>query len=367
MTAPAALADLLIRSGQGDYRVQFVPGVAAALDAALGEAGTVLIVDRKVAALCAGALGPWMAARPTLLLDATEEEKSLAGVARIAGFFQQHGCTRGSVAVAVGGGIVQDLVCFAAHLWHRGLKWVFVPTTLLAMADSCIGAKCGINFNHFKNQLGFFYAPSRVVSCAEFLGTLEERDVGSGFGEILKLAITGGEELLGDLERTVARDGLRGPETLRLVRQSLVVKQGVIEEDEYERDLRRILNYGHTFGHALESISDNAVPHGLAVAWGLDLANYLSVRRGLLAPEGFERVHAFIERHLPFALREPVVPDRLLAAARTDKKASAGQVNLILLARIGELKIVRTPLDAELAGQLAAWLADRPVFAARRS
>ena len=358
-----AHAPLVIRSSQGDYGVEFAADLAAATQTLSTEKEAVIVVDRKVAALHAAALGPWLQSRPHLLVDATEEFKSLDGVAKVATFLQESGCSKSSTLIAVGGGIVQDVAAFCAHAYHRGMRWAFLPTTLLAMADSCIGAKCGINLNAFKNQLGFFYSPARIVICADFVRTLEPRDVASGHGEILKLAVTGSQAQLDELETVVARDGLLTPELGRLIRQSLVVKQGIIEIDEHEKDLRRILNYGHTFGHALETTTNNAVPHGLAVAWGMDLVNELAVRRGVLAKPLADRLHDYIGRYLKPKVDQKPTAEGLIAAARRDKKAAQGSVNLIFLETPGKLKIVKSGFDDQLTSDLTAYLRDRDVSA----
>jgi len=221
-------------------------------------------------------------------------------------FLQQHDCNKQSVVIAVGGGILQDIVAFAAHVYYRGLKWHFVPTTLLSMADSCIGAKSSINFNGFKNQLGSFHSPARVYIVDQFVRTLSDDEVRSGYGEIFKLFLIGSRDLFGRLKEAVAQDGFRNPSLPEFIYESLRVKQAIIEVDEYETGPRRILNYGHTFGHALEGLTHYEVPHGLAVVWGLDLVNWLAHRAGLLSREDFDDIHEFAARYFrppPFTPR----------------------------------------------------------------
>jgi len=294
--------------------------------------------------------------RPVLEIDATETEKSLPGVERVLEFFQKTGCAKSSLVVAVGGGITQDIVAFAAHMYHRGLRWAFVPTTLLAMADSCIGAKCGLNWHDAKNQLGVFYAPSRVLVCTKFLGTLSEADIRSGHGEIFKLSLIGSAEFFAAYEARVDREGLGRSDMETLIHDSLGVKKRVIEQDEYETDMRRILNYGHTFGHALEAVTGYAVPHGLAVVWGLDLANRIAFRKGILSKPEFDSIHAFVERRFAVRLERPVSAADLIQGARRDKKACGNKVNLVLLERPGSLQIVPTVLDDGLAQIVAEHL-----------
>ena len=260
------MESLLIKAGQGDYAVEFLDDLRQIVEHIAALPNAVIVVDRNVATLYATVLQPAFQGKPTLVIDATEEEKSLLGVTRVLNFFQASNCVKSNLVVAIGGGITQDIVAFAAHMYYRGLKWVFVPTTLLAMADSCIGAKCGVNLNEYKNQLGVFYAPSRVLVCTKFLETLTEADVRSGYGEIFKLSLTGSTEFHNAYMAHVDRNGFSRSSIEWMIYNSLCVKKEIIEQDEYEIDLRRILNYGHTFGHALEAITHYAVPHGQAVS-----------------------------------------------------------------------------------------------------
>jgi 3-dehydroquinate synthase len=356
---------LVIKSGQGDYAVEFLPHVEAVTDALRQEPRAVLVVDRIVAESYAKELAPALECFPSLLLDATEDEKTLNGVAKVATWLQQHNCNKQCVPVAIGGGIIQDVVSFTAHVYYRGLRWLYVPTTLLSMSDSCIGAKCCINLNTYKNQLGAFHAPARVLLCTTFTDTLSNQDVASGYGEILKLMFTGSAEHFRKLEKCVKSGGLRNVDLPSLTCDSLAVKKSIIEVDEYETGLRRILNYGHTFGHALEGLTDHEIPHGLAVAWGMDLVNYLAVRRGLLAEADFRMMHQFIADHLPFRLSRPLAAADLIRYAKRDKKVADGQVNLILAEKPGKLHVVKTPFDARLEEQITDYVTHHNVYAGR--
>ena len=346
---------LPVASAQGDYEVTFHPSVEDAIAAAAAIDDALYLVDRNVKSLYERELAPILGGR-VLELDATEDEKTLAGVGKVVEFLQKNNATKKSTVVAVGGGIIQDLATFSSHIYYRGIRWAFVPTTLLAMSDSCIGAKCGINLGPFKNQLGVFQSPSAVLIATGFLGTLSDVDVASGHGEIIKLLLTGPAVGYEKLKAILDAEGLRTERLPELIYDSLAVKKQVIEEDEYESDLRRILNYGHTFGHALESLTSHEVPHGLAVAWGIDLVNHIAVRRGMLDRATFDDVHAFVGRHFRFTLSRRVSSAELIAASRRDKKAAGGTVNLILLERPGSLRIVPVPFDAALEQQVAEYL-----------
>ena len=355
----ATLPPLSIRSGQGDYAVDFVASIPALAEEIGRLPNCVLAVDRNVAHLFADELGSLFASRPTHLIDATEEAKTPDGALGLLGFLQSANATKQTAVVAIGGGIIQDIATFAAHVYYRGLRLFLVPTTLLGMSDSCIGAKSAINFGAFKNQLGVFHSPAHVWVCLDFLATLSNTEIRSGYGEILKLHLTDGHlASFDDLRSIVDRDGWRNDSLARFIRESLEVKKSVIEQDEYERDLRRVLNYGHTFGHALEAVTRHGIPHGLAVAWGVDLANFLAWRTGLLAEDDFQTVHGFVARHFSWPLPQAVSAAELITAARRDKKVADSRINLILPERLGTLRILRRAFDDELQSLIAEYLAN---------
>jgi 3-dehydroquinate synthase len=350
------MQQILIKSGQGNYEVEFQNDLTALTELLANTARAVLILDQNVARLYATQLAELTKRLPTFAVPATEEEKTLDGVTRALTFLQKNDCNKQSIIIAFGGGIIQDIVAFAAHVYYRGLKWYFIPTTLLSMADSCIGAKSSINFNGFKNQLGSFHSPARVFICDQFVRTLSEDDVRSGYGEIFKLFLIGSRELFSRLKETINRDGFRNSSLLEFIYESLRVKQAVIEVDEYETGPRRILNYGHTFGHALEGLTHYEIPHGLAVVWGMDLVNWIAHRTGLLSREDFDDVHAFAARHFSRRLSSKVSTADLIQATRRDKKVADGKINLALLERPGLMKIVPTPYDAALESAVTEYL-----------
>ncbi len=352
----------IVASAQGDYRVDSFDRLDALLAEIVRIDGAIVVADERVAELYRDAFAA-LGDIPVYRLAATEREKTLAGVERVMLSMQATGAGKRSVVVGIGGGIVQDVATLAAHLWFRGIEFVFVPTTLLAMADSCIGAKSAVNLGAFKNQIGTFHSPSRVLMCHRFAATLSDDDVRSGYGEMVKLAIIDSAARFAELERDVEAGGFRGPRLDRHIRASLETKRRIIEVDEYERDLRRVLNYGHTFGHALESVTDNAVPHGLAVAWGVDVANFIAMRNGYFAEAGYAQVHRFLAA--AFALRPAAAYGAagLLEAIRRDKKAASGSVKLILPYGCGDVRVVSTAIDAKLEAHIDAYLRTDDIFA----
>jgi len=354
---------MTIKSLHYDYSVTFDQDLAS-LRPHLGRyKNTVVVVDERVNDLYRDAFRSAFEGLPVFEVTANESTKTLDGVQQLIDWLLENKCNRSTTIVGVGGGIVQDLVTFTSNVFYRGSSFVLVPTTLLSMCDSCIGAKCGINYGNFKNQLGVIHAPRGVHIIAEFLNTLDERDVKSGYGEILKLAITGSEQAFDQLLSEVSTHGLTGTHLLGLIRQSLEIKKVVIEEDEYEADLRRILNYGHTFGHALEALTNHAIPHGLAVAWGIDIINFLQSRKEPSLVPLYERAHRFIDTHLSFKLDRFPTAAELVEMTKRDKKMVGTTLNLAVPRRAGLLEIEATELNQSLVNLVEEYLQRENVYA----
>jgi 3-dehydroquinate synthase len=199
----------------------------------------------------------------------------------------------------------------------------------------------------------------------QFLESLPDFHISSGYGEILKLYLTGGDwDLLENLQSAL-QSGLRTPNLRELIKTSLKIKKGIIERDEYESDLRRVLNYGHTFGHSLEKVTNHEIPHGLAVAWGMDLINFIAVKRNLLSERRFLEIREVIKNKLPFQLRSSVSPEDLIEGARKDKKTDKTGVNLIFLNDLGSLEIKKVSFDERLFQEISDYLKNHNVYAGR--
>ncbi len=258
--------------------------------------------------------------------------------------------------VAIGGGIIQDLTCFAASVLLRGVPWRFFPTTLLAQADSCIGSKSSINLGSTKNILGTFNPPGEVAIYGDFLDTLGPREIRSGIGEIVKVhAIDGSasfDRLAADFDRLFTdRSTL-----LHYTRAALTIKQRFIEVDEFDRNVRNVFNYGHSFGHAIESATNYAVPHGIAVALGMDMANHVAASRGDLPWRHQQRMHAVLRRLYAGDL-VPLDLDAILAALLKDKKNTKTQLGLVLaIGQAADIQRVYVQPDDVFRAQCAAFL-----------
>ena len=355
--------DLKIKSLHKDYQVTFDEDCGLLGPRLSVYKNPVFVIDRRVFNLYTAELEALIAEQPYLLVEANESTKTLDGVQNMIEWLLKNECNRSTTIIGIGGGIIQDLVTFTSSIFYRGTSFVLIPTTLLSMCDSCIGAKCGINYGSFKNQLGAVYAPSGVHLATQFLESLDDIEIKSGYGEILKLAITGSNDAFTRLVLNVETHGLRGSHLLELIHQSLVIKQRIIEEDEYEVDLSRILNYGHTFGHALEALTNHAIPHGLAVAWGIDLINFIATARNGEFASTDLKVHKFIGQYLPFSLTEFPSANDLVNMTRRDKKMSNGILNLALPKSCGDIFICPTALDDQLVNLVDAYLNNRNVYA----
>ncbi|MCE9564553.1 MAG: 3-dehydroquinate synthase [Planctomycetes bacterium] len=277
-------------------------------------------------------------------VPAGEESKSQAELSKLYDALYEVAADRSTVVVAVGGGVVGDLAGFAAASYNRGLPLLMVPTTLLSMVDSSVGGKTGINHAKGKNLIGAFHQPSGVWIDTEFLRTLPEREFLSGLAEVVKYGVILDVTFFEWLEANAAAIRSRDAKSLiHVIARSCQLKADVVEKDEREETgLRAVLNYGHTFAHAFETVgSYGAWLHGEAVAAGMVCASKLAVKLGMIAASITERQVALLNSFsLPTAPRHGWDTDKLIAVMRRDKKSAAGKLRFILPTRLGEVKLV---------------------------
>ena len=342
---------LNIHSNLYDYRVSFVDDFRTALESLEGELAYVL--DWNVYRLYEPAFAG-IERKRIFFVDPVEEKKNMYTVLNLISFFQQLGVRKNWRIVCFGGGITQDLTTLASNLFLRNVDWYFFPTTLLSMCDSCIGGKCGINAGAYKNQLGVFYPPKQIFIDTHFIGTLSEADYLNGWGEILKFALTSDTAFYRELKEESSY--IPCERIAHYIHRGLLEKKQIIEADEFESDLRRVLNYGHTFGHALEAYTKHAIAHGTAVIWGIDVANYLAVREGLIEEALYLDVKALIKR--AFLKKEIVIADprAVFDAVRTDKKVRGNTLSFAMLDRESHLIVHPMELDERLYRMFCEYL-----------
>ncbi len=282
--------------------------------------------------------------------EAGEESKNYETVLGIYDFLIENGADRYSTVVGVGGGVVGDIAGFAASSYMRGVKLIHVPTTLLAMVDSAIGGKTGINYHGLKNVVGSFYQPEAVFVDVGFLKTLPDREYFSAFAEVVKYGIIRDSELFDFLERNIDGIKSRDMKILKIVvERSIKNKVEIVESDERETGMRAILNFGHTFGHAIESFTGyKRFYHGEAVAIGMVKAMEVSERMGLVERGDIDRVVELLKSlKLPVSLSGGVNRERMLEIMLKDKKNKNSSLRFVLTKGIGS-SIIASGIKEEL-------------------
>ena len=298
-----------------------------------------VVTDETVATRQSAALRSMFGHLPKLVLPAGEETKSIAELGRVLDFLAAQALDRTGVLWVVGGGVIGDLGGFAAASYLRGIEFFQVPTTLLAMVDSSVGGKTGINLTAGKNLAGAFHQPRGVFIDPDFLATLPAREFAAGAAEIIKYGLLGDAKLFAQLEREPLT--ARSASLAAVIRRCCELKAKMVEADELELAAdggRALLNLGHTFGHAIERVAGyGTYLHGEAVAIGLGAAARLSQKLGTLSAADVARVDAVCTAHsLPIRLRAPLAVPALLDAMARDKKVRAGLPRFVVLRKLGE-------------------------------
>jgi len=351
------MADLLrVNLGARSYPIEFqndISGRVAQQVAELARSGRKMAVltDSHVATAQSSALGQMFPQLSMLTVPAGERAKSLESFGNVMDFLAAERIDRSGVLFAVGGGVVGDLGGYAAAAWLRGIDFIQVPTTLLAMVDSSVGGKTGINIAAGKNLVGAFHQPRAVFIGTDLLNTLPPREFAAGVAEVIKYGLLGDAALFAQLES--APLNLKSGSLAAVIRRCCELKAQVVEADEFERAKeggRALLNLGHTFGHAIEQVAGyGTYLHGEAVAIGLCAAARLSQKLALVSSNDVTRVDRVVAaHHLPTRLKQPLRLTDLVAAMGRDKKVRDGALRFVVLKRVGEA-ITKGDVPAELA------------------
>ncbi|WP_213805856.1 3-dehydroquinate synthase [Granulicella sp. dw_53] len=306
-------------------------------------------------------------AHPPILLEATEQAKSLDRSPALIEALRIAGANRNSQLVALGGGVIQDISAFIASIYMRGLSWTYIPTTVLAMVDSCIGGKSSINVGPYKNLVGTFHPPQTILIDPTLARTLPPEQFASGLIEAAKICFCRGPESFSSYLASNPSPNMPTSALEQVTLSSLLAKKHFIEIDEFDRNERLLLNFGHTFGHALEGASHYAIPHGIAVGLGILCASAFQRNRGinLASIPKVQQLESHLTTliqtlpNLPTHLRDLDLDlDEVLQRLASDKKHSTTQYTLILLNASGDVsleRINRTPqLEADLRQAIAA-------------
>ena len=313
-----------IQSHRGIYEARFTPDLLTNPSVLL-EGEPHFIIDSNIARLYSKQLHSILAHPNVILVDATEQNKSLDSASQIITSLVAQKTRRNHHLVAIGGGIIQDLVCFIASTLLRGVSWQLVPTTLLAQADSCIGSKSSINVGDAKNIVGTFYPPTKIYIDQNFLRTLHQNEIRSGIGEILKV---------------------------HAIDSAVAIKKRFIEIDEFDEGIRNIFNFGHSFGHAIESATNFGVPHGVAVTMGMDVACQIAASRNLLPSNESTRMRTALKKNYQTLAHVPIPLDASMNALLKDKKNSSTELGLILpVGEQAKIEKVMIPPNEEFVDQ----------------
>ena len=273
----------------------------------------------------------------TLILPEGETEKNLETVGKAVEFLSNNGIDRDSSIIAFGGGVIGDITGFVASSYMRGIKFLQVPTTLLAQVDSSVGGKTGVNISRGKNLIGAFYQPSAVIADTKYLNSLEPKRLSEGLAEVIKYGLIRDEDFFVWLSKNTSRILALEPEVMaHLIERCCQIKAEIVSEDEREGSIRAILNYGHTFGHAIESLTDYSVyTHGEAVSIGMVMAASMAERMGMLSKDDKKDIINILESvNLPTE-KPSLNSNDFLKSMKRDKKAQDGEIRLILLEGIG--------------------------------
>lgn len=337
---------ILVKSSAGSYSVVCGAGVLARLGSRLRRIGEFSSVHVVTSPRVWTAVGKriqtglrGMNAQVHRFNDA-EAAKNLASVELIARGLVKAGADRRAAVIAVGGGVVGDVAGFAAASYLRGVVLVQVPTTLVAQTDSAIGGKTGVNLPEGKNLVGAFYPPKLVVVDTNTLETLPQREFRGGLAEVIKYGVIADAKLFAFLERNFEKVLARDARALEyLITRSAEIKAAVVSKDERESGLREILNFGHTFGHALESVTAyRKYQHGEAVAWGMVAAALYGHQIGVTPAGDAARIVSLVRRMGKLPEWPRVAAKRLIELMGSDKKARAGKLRLVLTSKIGKAK-----------------------------
>jgi 3-dehydroquinate synthase len=351
-SSSAALACVTIELGDRSYPIAIGPGLLESPSTweSLPRAAAALIVSNTaVAPLYAQRLQQQLRARfaavHTVVLPDGEEHKNWQTLNLVFDALLQHGCDRKTVLFALGGGVVGDMTGFAAACYMRGVPFVQVPTTLLAQVDSSVGGKTAINHPLGKNMIGAFYQPQLVVCDLDTLATLPDREFSAGLAEVIKYGPIADTAFLSWIEDHLERLLAREPQAVAYaVRRSCEIKAWVVGQDEREAGLRAILNFGHTFGHAIEAgMGYGRWLHGEAVGCGMVMALELSVRLGLVGADYARRLTSLIERARLPARGPALGVDRYLELMRLDKKAEGGEIRFVVIEAPGRAAVRPAP------------------------
>jgi 3-dehydroquinate synthase len=329
----------------------FIENSLGRLRTLLPDSNVIIIIDEEVNSLYGDIFGQYKRI-PVL---SGEHEKTLDTVAAIVAKLIELEADRHTFILGIGGGIVCDIAGFVASTYMRGIRFGFLATTLVAQVDAAIGGKNGVNFQRFKNIIGTFNQPEFVLSDVRFLNTLPARELNAGFAEIIKYGLISDKSIIGDAEQNHSQYINSNQDALiKLISKCVTIKASVVNEDVNEKGLRKILNFGHTFGHAIEKVSSD-YNHGEAISIGMVIAMKISELKGNISTAETGRIYDLLQKYnLPVTIDKQLFPE-LINSLSADKKRNQSTIDYVILKQFGQAEILPLGLSelAELLGRIS--------------
>ncbi len=341
---------IAIQSKFHTYSVEVIEILEDALSKIVIDNKVFVLVDENVFNLYSHPIESVLKNYPILKLEATEEQKSFERLTPVFVKLLELGFRKDCTLLVIGGGVIQDIGCFISSVLFRGIKWILIPTTLLAQCDSCIGSKSSINIQNYKNQIGTFYPPHQIYLIFSFLKSLPEDEIRSGLGEIIKLNLLSGASDFEKMSENLKKFSSNFISIQNLILDALNIKKVFIEKDEFDKGIRNILNYGHTFGHAYESATNYRIPHGIGVTLGILTATFFSWKLGMVSQEYYNDLMQFLKPYYEPYNQElnPDLLDHILQGIKLDKKNQGGLIVCILTNGVGKMEKVSLPLEPDV-------------------
>ena len=340
---------LLVKSGQETYEALFVNSAIDELMGISQNKRIFVLADSNVAGHHSEFIGRVKKIATVIItINPIENSKQLVEIPNYINLLLDAEIRRGDLLVGIGGGIIQDITGFIATIMFRGLNWIFIPTTLAAQADSCIGSKTSINLGHRKNTLGTYHHAEKIIISTEFLRTLSVREIRAGLGEMLKVHAIEDKNKFDEIASSYSLLlNLKGDLT-RFIYQSLEFKRKKIEIDEKDQGPRLVMNYGHSFGHALEAASNFQIPHGIAVSMGMDIANHISVKLSFGTKNDFDRMHPILMKNSNEFWKKSIDRSKFSKALLADKKNTLDSYIFILTDKLGVPSVKKVSMDVDI-------------------
>jgi 3-dehydroquinate synthase len=337
---------LTIRSKVKDYyNLNFIEDLNLTLTDLINDVNNIFVIDKNVHNTFNSNILDLLQHSRIIYINSGENSKTLDYIQTVIENLINLEIKRNHKIIAIGGGVTQDIVAFISTILFRGIDWIFLPTTLLAQCDSCIGSKSSINFIKYKNLLGTFNPPTNIFIDIKFLNTLSDADIKSGIGEMyhyfLPFNYDAAIELNNKYDEILKNRNL----LYDFIFKSLTIKKKIIEIDEFDKDIRHVFNYGHTFGHAIETITNYEIVHGQAITLGMDLANYISLKLNLINHNEFSELHKILNKNLPkFLFTDQNIKEYFVALSK-DKKNINTSLGCILISKDNNIKKYHIQID----------------------